>query len=166
MQLLLYLSHLHYKFSAPSPSSSPLKSLPPSLASSPNTTVRLSCPSQVGNDGAISNKTMIPITNGSRIDMNIAKARKMLDMSQGEGNSSSVTDNAPNQVSVTPPSVISPVLPQIPTTVTIPTMMKQPMPLMPTVPLPQSSLNTSSSTFASTKVNDWKLTKVFFESTI
>ena len=144
-------------FSAPSPSSSPLKSLPPSLASSPNTTVRLSCPSQVGSDGTISNKAIIPIPNGSRVDLNIAKARKMLDMSQGEGNSGSITEKAPNQVSVTPPSIISPALPQIPTTVTIPTMMKQPMPLMPTVPLPQSSLNTSVSIFTPTKVDSQKV---------
>ena len=95
---------------------------------------------------------MIPLTNISRADLNIAKARKMLDMSQGEGNGSSATEMAPNQVSVTPPSVISPALPQIPTTVTIPTMMKQPMPLMPTVPLPQSSLNTSGNAFQSSKV--------------
>ena len=78
-------------------------------------------------------------------------------MSQGEGNSGSITEKAPNQVSVTQPSMISPALPQIPTTVTIPTMMKQPMPLMPTVPLPQSSLNTSVSIFTPTKVDSQKV---------
>ena len=76
-------------------------------------------------------------------DGNIAKARKMLDMSQTELSTPSSGSPATTPVPSQSPSAISPALSQIPNTVTIPTMMKQPMPLMPTVPIPPASLRSS-----------------------
>ena len=141
--------------SAPSPNSSPLKSLPPSIASSPNTTVRLSCPSQPATENGIRvkrSKATGSLSDVSETDVGMNKVRKMLDMSQNELNISNSSENVVSQLSIQPPSAISPVLPQIPTAVTIPTMMKQPMPLMPTVPLPQSSLRSSPTVIPTTKV--------------
>ena len=132
-----------------------MKSLPPSLASSPNTTLKLSGPSQSSSEvtsRAKKVKGTISYAEMPGADISIAKARKMLDMSQTELNHSS-SEIASTKVPVQGSSAISPALPQIPTTVTIPTMMKQPMPLMPTVPLPQSSLRAASSATPSTKVS-------------
>ena len=132
-----------------------MKSLPPSLASSPNTTLKLAGASQSSSEVASRAKKAkgtITYAEMPGSDLGIAKARKMLDMSQTELNNSS-SEIASTNVPVQGSSEVSPALPRIPTTVTIPTMMKQPMPLMPTVPLPQSSLRAASSSTPSTKVS-------------
>ena len=133
------------KQTSPSPNSSPLKSLPPSLANSPNTTMRLS----LGNPGDTATTTFTNTDAGT--DMVVTKARKMLDMSQNKVSISS-SPEIQSHASIHGSSTITPTLPQIPTTVKIPTMMKQPMPIMPTVPLPQSTLRASSTALSSTKL--------------
>ena len=71
-------------------------------------------------------------------DSSMARARKMLDMSQLDSATSAGGSDSPNAHQV--PSTLSPSLNQVPSTVAIPTMMRQPMPIMPTSPLPPSSL--------------------------